>query len=810
MTRILFTVFLLAGVGCAPTAVTPPSPSPSPSPATSTATGQDSPRIPPSAIRPPTPLPIQPWRPDSTAVAAADVVPDFRKDALISWGSLPAGTTHAERARSYDLIHQVVRVAFDWKRQATVGSTTITVAGLAGSKPLSAIALDAEGMRIKSVTSGGTASVPGTRQLSYDYDKHTLTVTLPAPLRAGQRVTISVDYESSTPRKGAYFNVRKHVVWTQGETEDTRYWVPTYDYPNDKETWEFFIRSAKNEHALSNGRLVGSRPIGTDSIEWHWAQEKPASTYLMTTVVGNYAVVSDRPSANGATIAYWTYPDSVEAAKRGFAGTPDAVDLFSRKTGVPYPWPKYDQIVIPDFQFGGMENVTATSQNDAEIIYPASALPQAYSGGLMSHELGHQWYGDLLTTRRWDDIWLNEGFATFMEQTYIEASLGVNEGAYDRLGGRNSVVAADVGGRRPLVYGRWERNPFELFFSGHIYPKGAAVLQMLRHQLGDELFWKSMQRYTLDHAYGNVVTADLQRAFEQTTGRSFKTFFDQWVYGAGMPVFQVSAVYDKAAGSVTIDAREVQPRDSLTGFFDVDSDIEIVTDGGTVRGVVPVRNGTGTTKFPVKSEPRSIRWDKGGWILGLTDFPRSTNMLAYQLKSDDDVLGRIEAVELLGKRPDDDIAVAAIIDASHADPFWAVRARAARALGTWAVQRPPTQHVAEYNAVHIALLDASRDADARVRQEAANSLAAFPGDQTVSRLRDLAVNDSNPFVRGHALASYVVLAREASLPLVREILPQDVWRNVIRTPVLPLLSSLGTPEALALVKQFTPVLLRVF
>lgn len=800
--RLLVLPLLFA---CASQAVTPPAPVPAPS------TGTTIPRIPASEIPHPHPLPVQPlWEPDSSAFALADNVPAFQTQPLITWGPLPAGIPHAERVRSYDLIHQVVHVSFDWSRHATVGSTTITVGALPGAAPLSKVAIDAEAMRIKSVTDGGMATRAGITPLAYDYDGHTLSVHLKTPLRAARRKTFSVSYEASTPRKGAYFNERKHVVWTQGETEDTRYWVPTYDYPNDKETWEFFIRTALNERALSNGRLVGSRPIGADSLEWHWTLEKPASTYLMTTVVGNYSIVTDRPSANGATIAYWTYPDSIEAGKRGFAGTPDAVDLFSRKTGVPYPWPKYDQIVIPDFQFGGMENVTATSQNDAEILYPASALPQAYSGGLMSHELGHQWYGDLLTTRRWDDIWLNEGFATFMEQTYTEASLGADDGAYDRLGAREEVIGADRNARRPLVYGRWQRSPFELFFSGHIYPKGASVLQMLRHKLGDDLFWKSMHRYTVDHAYGTVVTSDLENAFEQTTGRSFKTFFDQWVYGAGMPVFQVSDSYDKSAHTVTINARETQPRDSLTGFFDVDADVEVRTDAGVVKGVVPVRNGTGSVTLSVTSAPRSIRWDEGGWILGLTDFPRSTNMLAYQLKNDDDVLGRIEAVDLLGQRPDDQIAMAAVMRASHSDSFYGVRVRAASALGEWARESGSTQRQPDYQAIGIALLDASRDPDARVREEAAGALLGYPGIETIARLRDLAMNDSNPFVRGPSLGVLVKLQKDAALPLVREILPQDVWRNVIRRPVLAALRELGTPDAMALVRQYTPVALTLF
>ncbi len=754
---------VFAGASCTPVTTQSPAPAPAPAPPPAQTVVQ----IPSSAIRRPNPPKLlPPWHPDSTAIALGDRVPPFQTQPLIEWGPLPTGAPHAERVRTYDLTHQVVHVSFDWSRQATVGSTTVTIAGLAGSAPLPTVSLDAEGMKIKAVSAGGAP-------LRYGYDGHSISIQLPTPLRAGAQTTFSVSYEAATRRKGAYFNARKHVVWTQGETEDTRYWIPTYDYPNDKTTWEFFIRTAKNERALSNGRLADSAGIGTDSVEWHWMQERPASTYLMTTVVGNYEVTHDRP-ANGASIGYWTYPDSIDAARRGFAHTPEAVELFSAKTGVPYPWPKYDQIVIPDFQFGGMENVTATSQNDAEILYPVNALPQAHSGGLMSHELGHQWYGDLLTIRRWDDIWLNEGFATFMEQIFTEADQGRDQGAYDRMQAYERVVLADRNARRPLVYGRWMRNPFELFFSGHIYPKGAAVLQMLRHQLGDDVFWKAMHRYTVDHAYANVVTDDLRLAFEQTTGRDFKAFFKQWVYGAGLPVFCVSSLYDKAMRRVVIQADEIQPRDELTGFFDADVDVEIRTDSGIVNMVLPVRNGTGRLGVNVKSPPRSVRWNKGGWLLEIHDFPRSTNMLADDLTHDDD-----------GER-------------------------ATRGLLAWSSASTRDPASPRTAAVKLAVLDASRDVDARVRQAAAGILYHFPGVETSARARDLVNGDSNPYVRGEALAAYVRLEGQAALPLVRQILPQDSWANVIRTPVLEALAELNTAEARALIQKYAPPVLTLF
>ncbi|HTD83089.1 MAG TPA: M1 family metallopeptidase [Gemmatimonadaceae bacterium] len=743
------------------------------------------------------PLVLPPFRMDSTLTL--DRVPPFRELPLIVWGPPPEGTTHTERVRTYDLQHQSTTVRFDWPRRAVTGTTTLTIGGLRNAAPLSNVVIDAADMTFRRVASGS-------RTLKYDYDGHALTVHLATPLRSRQQTTITIDYDAANRSKGAYFRPAKHIVWTQGETEDNRYWVPTYDFPNDKTTWEFYIWTAKDERALSNGRLAGSRAVG-DSIEWHWVLEKPASTYLMTTVVGKYTVLQDQPWRN-VPVGYWTYPDSIDAAWRGFARTPKAIDVFSRKTGVPYPWTKYDQIVIPEFQYGGMENVTATSQNDAEILHPAWSEPQANSAGLMAHELGHQWYGDLLTTRDWGDVWLNEGFATFMEQIFREEDLGVDEAAIDRLGAQEQTIEADRRTRRPIVWSKWVNDPIEVFFSGHIYPKGATILQTLRHQLGDALFWKAMNRYTTAHAYGTVVTDDLRHAFEQTTGESFKTFFDQWVYGAGFPVFQISSLYDRAAGRLVINAREVQPRDSLTGFFDADVDVEVRTDGGVVRFVVPVRDGIGQAGTDLKAPPRSIRWNKGNWILGITDFPRSTAMLRYQLVYDDDVLGRIEAVDVLGQRPTDQAALNALIGATRNDRFWAVRSRAVDAIGMWGsdsarAATPPIRTVTS------ALVAATREPDARVRESAANALGrlplqGIPARDVGIRLREIARSDPNLIVRGAALAADIRLEKNAAIPLAKQLMTAEVWQNVIRAPAINALKAVGTPEALALAQQYSP------
>jgi aminopeptidase N len=393
-----------------------------------------------------------------------------------------------------------------------------------------------------------------------------------------------------------------------------------------------------------------------------------------------------------------------------------------------------------------------------------------------------------------------------MEQVFREADAGVDEAAMDRLGAQEQTIDADRRTRRPIVWNKWVNDPIEVFFSGHIYPKGATILQMLRHQLGDDLFWKAMNHYTTAHAYGNVVTDDLRKAFEETTGKDYTTFFDQWVYGAGFPVFQVSSLYDRAARRLVISAREVQPRDSMTGYFDVDVDVEARTDSGNVRFVVPVRNGTGEAGANLKAPPRSIRWDKGNWILDLTDFPRSTAMLMYQLVNDDDVLGRIEAVDVLAGRPADQNALNALLGATRNDRFWAVRSRAVDAIGAWGSDSSRAAS-ASIRGVSAALVAATRDPDARVRQQAATALGRLPLRGTMARdvgirLKEIARTDPSFIVRGAALASDIRLEKNAALPLAKQLMQQQLWQDVIRGPAVTALKAVGTAEALELAQQY--------
>src|SRR5688500_6414232 len=216
-----------------------------------------------------------------------------------------------------------------------------------------------------------------------------------------------------------------------------------------------------------------------------------------------------------------------------------------------------------------------------------------------------------------------------MEQYWMEVEHCRDGGALHRLATHEDRIAADPAARRPrvydrrehdplalcvsghlcaesaavrpLVYDRWQNDPLELFFSGHIYPKGAAVLQMVRRQLGDSSFWQAMHRYTTRHAYASVATADFERSLTEASGRDFSRFFRQRVYGAGLPAFQVSYAHDASGRHLNLIDRQVQPRDSLTGLFDADVLVEVLTDSGPATGTMVVRGELSELSIPLRS-----------------------------------------------------------------------------------------------------------------------------------------------------------------------------------------------------------------
>jgi aminopeptidase N len=246
--------------------------------------------------------------------------------------------------------------------------------------------------------------------------------------------------------------------------------------------------------------------------------------------------VETRAKAGKVPLRFYAFAGQGKAAKRLYGATADMVKTFERLFG-PYPWREYAQTVVSEFTWGGMENTGSTTLTEKALLDDRAALDVSYEG-LVSHELAHQWWGDLVTCRGWHNNWLNEAWATFSENLYEERAHGPEAAQWERVQKRAQYLLQDLAQyRRPIVFDRYVI-PMDLF-DRHAYEKGSLVLTMLRDEVGDEVFFRAARRHLATHAFGFADTHDFRRAFEEESARDLGWFFEQWVYAAGSPELEV-------------------------------------------------------------------------------------------------------------------------------------------------------------------------------------------------------------------------------------------------------------------------------
>lgn len=591
---------------------------------------------------------------------------------------LPGDRPRYARDRVVDIRHTRLELALDFERKAIAGSVTHLCAPI--NDGLTRVTFDAVEMSIE-----GVRDASG-RALAFDYGDGKLTVFLDRPYATGEEVAVTIAYRA-TPRRGLYFigpdeayPHKPRQCWTQGQDEDSRYWFPCYDYPNERQSSELLVTVPANMIVVGNGELVSIHDDparGTHT--FHWYQEVPHVAYLTSIVAGEFAHWAEH--AAGVPLLYYVPPERLEDGKRALGRTAAMMEFFSSRIA-PYPYPKYAQSVVADFIFGGMENISATTLTE-NVLQDERALPDYQQAGdsLVAHELAHQWFGDLLTCRDWSHAWLNEGFATYFDALFTESCYGTDEFRYQLFVNAETYFDEDTRRyRRPIVQNVYHE-PIDIF-DRHLYEKGSLVLHMLRYLLGDDLWWKAVRAYVERHRGGVVTTPDLQRAIEEATGRNLDWFFDQWVYKGGHPQFKVSWEWDDAAKLAKVSVAQTQSVDDVTPLFRMPVVVDFEYGDGqrtACRFEVSEREHTFYASLPEK--PKLVRFDPGNYLLKQVEFRPGKEMLLYQLERDDDVVGRIRAAQELAKIGGPDV-VAALKRAVLEDPFWGVRNRAARALGS--------------------------------------------------------------------------------------------------------------------------------
>ena len=365
-----------------------------------------------------------------------------------------AGTPRqTERIRVIDVKHIKAELTIDTAKREVRGTVTHTVTPL--HPYLTQVELDCgPKLKVSKVTAGAKAS-----PCKFAAQDGKLTVTLDKPYGLTDAIDLAIDYAGS-PERGLYFVTpaapypeKTLSFWTQGEAEDTRHWLPCYDYPNERATSEMIITAENPLFVLSNGVLAESRQSAGNTTTYHWKMNVPHVSYLISLAASDFAVYHDR--AGDLPVDYYVAKHVDRATARRFMGnTPRMIHFYGEKTGQEYPYTKYAQVCVSDFIAGGMENISATTMTGTPPM-TRSPLEETQTAG-RAHELAHQWFGDFLTCKDWSHIWLNEGFASYFDSLYAEDANGDDVFRLEMKGALDGYLGNDRDYRRPLVEPRYE------------------------------------------------------------------------------------------------------------------------------------------------------------------------------------------------------------------------------------------------------------------------------------------------------------------------------------------------------------------
>ncbi len=686
--------------------------------------------------------------------------------------------------RSYHVEHYRLTIHFDQGRGEIFGDEIITLVPFAdGFRQLK---LDSVGLQIDSVTTaapGGTTSAEPANALHFESHDPVLTIDLGRSYPHGVPLAVHIVYHGF-PQTGLIFiNPDKNYphapreIWSQGESEFNRYWYPSWDDPDDRATSEMIITVPNGQVAVSNGKLASVQKKKGETT-YHWVESVPHSSYLNSVAVGPWRKVEQH--YKDIPVDYYV-PSSVDKATalRSFGLTPDMIAFFSRRFGVEYPYSKYAQVAVHNFTEGGMENISATTQTEWT-LHDQRADADFPSTDLVAHELAHQWFGDLVTTRDWADIWLNEGFASYMEALYAGHHLGEDAYRFAIWSDQNEARGEDdTLYRRPIV-SRHYVYP-EQMFDNTTYLKGAAVLAMLRYVLGDEGFFASLHNYLVANRGKNVDVANLTEAIRETTGQNLDWFFREWLFMGGYPEYRVRASYDPQQKVEVVTVEQTQTLNALTPLFDMPVELAFHGPDGAVKQVrVRVHQAAETFYVPLEFRPLWTSFDPDDEIYKTIDFEKSVPELAGQAEKDPATMSRLWATLELGRRgrQSDDAALTALSEVLQRDPEDRVRAAAAEALGELGGDEAKTVLLATLN-----------DKDRRVRAGAAAGLAHFHADRTVGQALARLLQDDSYAVRVAAAVSLGRSQAPQALDALRAALPQAKDDHVVQGILIGLAAS---------------------
>ncbi|MEN9738715.1 MAG: hypothetical protein RLZZ318_749 [Bacteroidota bacterium] len=552
----------------------------------------------------------------------------------------------AERQHSVDIQHMKVQVSFKPEAATVLGKVTHQFVTI--QNHIDTLFFDAPGIQIHSALLDGLP-VPFTIQ------PDGVVVRFTKSLMWDEQHSIVFEY-TAMPKKGIYFigwnqpenkqapdiNYIRKQIWTQGQGIDNRHWIPMYDCMNDKFTTETVVTIPLQYKCLSNGKLVSNTDNGTGTATWHYQLEKPHAGYLLMLGIGDYAIKSTT-TKRGTPVQFWYYPEFKDRVETTSLYTERMIELLEDETGTPYPWGSYSQIMVQNFLYGAMENTSATIFGDFFTVDARGFKDRNYMG-VNCHELTHQWFGDLITARSGNDVWLQESFATFFPKLFFQWLEGDDAYQWAMRGEYNSALAQSEKDNFPVRHTKGGTT--------RLYPKGSAVLGMLRYQLGPENFTRFIQHYLAVNGFKNVESWDFQKALKDKLGLNYDWFFDQWIHRGGEPHYKVS--YTTQNNQVLVNIAQTHKTDGHVRYFKMPVDFAVYYKNGQVdrKTVWVMDSAQQTIALPkANADIDFVLFDEQNKVMKKMDFAKSPSELMAQAAKAKYMIDRYDAVAAMKDLP---------------------------------------------------------------------------------------------------------------------------------------------------------------
>ena len=463
----------------------------------------------------------------------------------------------------------------------------------------------------------------------YTHTNNKINITLDRTYVDGEDFSVKVFYEGVPGSSGfGSFEFGTHngtpIIWSLSEPYGAPDWFPCKDTPADKaDSSDVWVTVADNFTAVSNGTLESVINNGNGTKTFYWKNHYTIDHYLISVAITNYLQYDTYfhyGQNDSMVITHYVYPESFNGVKAYLDETDDMIAVFSDKYGLyPFITEKYGHA---EMEWGGaMEHQTCSSMG-------------FWGTGVVSHELAHQWYGDMITCKDWHHIWLNEGFATYSEAVYLEAKSG--KAAY------NSQIAGEMSSAKTAQGSIWVQDissVWEIFNGARSYAKGSCVLHMLRGVVGDSTFFDIMRSYSDDPdlKYGVAVTEDFQAVAESVSGQDLDYFFYEWIYGENYPKYTVGWNKSLVSGDIYhVTLNIYQNVNTNPAYFTMPVQIKINTSLGDTTVTLFNNAQNQNFQFDVIGNPTSINFDPGNWILktllGVTEVEDFNLPVTFSLK----------------------------------------------------------------------------------------------------------------------------------------------------------------------------------